>query len=1687
MSGITPSADAEAVRVQVIFASDAQKVNGALSSDGSFALEVVIDPALSIDPAINELLQTSAYFADRGQFGLSMAGVSSVEALKQNLGDLPEWLSFDTTQMRFAGQAPEGFVGGVPVRLDMTGDVEFSVLMDVVVDPDYRIVGDGAGFSANALDERILLNAPEDYYGTFVLSYDAEDVKEAPAEAPAKIFVNVEAAAERPDAREDTFAGVEGQVVRVALSDLIANDVDVDGHAIRITGIGLPEHQGDQQTIEIINIFDHLAREEGANYVVALSDGTSLPDWMEFNAASGLITATVPRNYSETLELAISQTLPREVVEYDASEPFNTSLAALPETGGERTIVLDARDYLAHQDGADYHATLADGSLIRAWMDFDPATGVLTAEVPDGFTDQVGIRFTQTLPAVVNEAAVTQFFDDQVNGDAMLAPGTVEIAARDQIPAAEGAVFAATLSDGSSLPDWMVLDAETGTITATVPLDVSGTFTISLTRTLDGGEETVEIAQSLNGMALADLVYTPAPDISGMVHVTYTVTDDRQGESTGVVKIDLAPANDPPVARDDELNGEEDTSLIFNVSDILINDTDVDGDALSVLSFGTPSSGAISRNGDTITYTPVTNFDGLATVTYVVSDGTDGEDTGQITFDIAPTNLAPVTPDLRIDGTEDTPAYLTIADLMALVSDPDPEDTLTFVGAADAENANVFETQDGRLQFTPADELNGEQVFTYTVSDGRRTSTGEIVVDYAPVNDAPLVTNDTGFEVNEDQPLTIDFATLMANDVDIEGDAFSVVSVYDGDNGVVVAEGQSAVFTPRHDYFGNAKFKYVVEDAFGAQSIGEVFITVLPVDDVPVIIADAGIELNEDTDTVIDANAFVANDIDPDGGILTLVDLSGPHLSDLGDGLYRFAPDANANGAYQVTYTVANQYGVTTSGTVDVTVLPVADAPDAQYDVLRSFEDLTFSILQSDLLANDSDADGDALRVSSVTAGDDIEVSLESDGTIRIVPRAEYSGVTGFSYTVEDATGLTDRGSVELEILAVNDAPDVTLDTFDGGEAEIVTIPLAGLLSNDSDIDGDALSVTAVTSGPGYTAALDGSGNMVIARDPAFSGTLTVSYMVSDGTTEVESSVAIALTPSNRAPVLNTPAEVNATEDNAISITLPADVVSDPDGDAVTLSVTRAGGLALPEWLSFDADSLTFSGQPPVDFNGVLGLEIHADDGALTTTAPLRFVVDAVNDIPVILAPLSDRNTLEDRAFDIQLQSTLFADVDGDALSFALTLSDGAALPDWIAFDADRVAITGTPPENFEGEVGLRLSASDGQATVSDEFVLLVTPEDDAPILVTPLPDYTTDDAGEALATGVPFTITLPDAAFADPDGDPLSYAIRQSDGSEIPDWLSFDGAQLTGTAPRDDAGQWEFELFATDGNTEVSDIFTVTLEARNSAPVAGDDGTFEVAVVDRLAIDTAVLLANDGDFDGDPLEVATVTAGAGGTVELVEDQVIYTPFLDFEGEDQFTYTVTDGADSDTATVTVSVANDFGQTQTGGNGTDILFGGRGSDLVAGGAGSDVLFGGRGADAVFGGEGSDLLFGGRGSDQINGGEGDDIMFGGRGRDTITGGAGDDLLFGGQGVDTFTFETGDGSDRIVDFRPSVARRNRFIEGDKIALGVEGIDSFDDLLEFASQERGGVLFDFGEGDELFLSGTRLAALDEDQFSFY
>lgn len=237
----------------------------------------------------------------------------------------------------------------------------------------------------------------------------------------------------------------------------------------------------------------------------------------------------------------------------------------------------------------------------------------------------------------------------------------------------------------------------------------------------------------------------------------------------------------------------------------------------------------------------------------------------------------------------------------------------------------------------------------------------------------------------------------------------------------------------------------------------------------------------------------------------------------------------------------------------------------------------------------------------------------------------------------------------------------------------------------------------------------------------------------------------------------------------------------------------------------------------------------------------------------------------------------------------------------------------------------------------------------------------------------------------------------------------------------------------ATDHDQIVTRLY---VPQANRAPVANDDAVAvnEDATTGNLV---AQLLGNDTDADGNPLRIVSVgTAGTAGTVVFDADTQTLRYVADADSFDQlktgatapdsFTYTVSDGTTTSTATVAVTVTGIAdGVTRNGGSGAENLTGTTGEDRLYGNGGNDTLAGGQGADFISGGIGNDSLSGDAGRDTLLGGAGTDRLFGGAGDDYLSGDAGNDTLTGGLGADTFAFGVSGGRDTIADFDTALDR--------------------------------------------------------------
>ena len=196
----------------------------------------------------------------------------------------------------------------------------------------------------------------------------------------------------------------------------------------------------------------------------------------------------------------------------------------------------------------------------------------------------------------------------------------------------------------------------------------------------------------------------------------------------------IPQANDPPVAMDDSTTTAEDTAIVIRVLD---NDSDVDGDSLSVIEVSTPSNGsvAVTGAGTTVIYTPDANFHGSDLFTYKVSDGKVVTDAATVTVIVTSVNDLPVAMGDASTTAEDRAIVIRVLD-----NDTDADgDALSVTAVSVPSNGRAAITSAGAtVTYTPNSSFHGSDSFTYTVSDGNGgTDTGTVNVTVTAVDDEP--------------------------------------------------------------------------------------------------------------------------------------------------------------------------------------------------------------------------------------------------------------------------------------------------------------------------------------------------------------------------------------------------------------------------------------------------------------------------------------------------------------------------------------------------------------------------------------------------------------------------------------------------------------------------------------------------------------------------------------------------------------------------------------------------------------------------------------------------------------------------------------------------------------------------------------------------------------------------------------
>ncbi|WP_422492148.1 VCBS domain-containing protein [Endozoicomonas sp. ALD068] len=848
-------------------------------------------------------------------------------------------------------------------------------------------------------------------------------------------------------------------------------------------------------------------------------------------------------------------------------------------------------------------------------------------------------------------------------------------------------------------------------------------------------------------------------------------------------------------------------------------------------------------NGDTLTETlTVRTLDGTTRNIVITINGTNdaavitGDDSGSVTEDAGNTLMTSGTLSITdVDGGE---ASFTPETITGTYGSLTIDGSGTWSYSASNNHADIQALGNG-------DTLT--ETLTVRTLDG---TTRNIVITINGTNDAAVITGDDSGSVTEDAGNTLmTSGTLSIADVD-GGEASFTPETITGTHGSLTIDGSGSWSYSASN--NHADIQALGNDDTLTETLTvrtldgttrNIVITINGTNDVAVITGDDSGSVTEDAgNTLMTSGTLSIADVDGGEASFTPETITGTYGSLTIDGSGSWSYSASNNHAdiqalgngdtLTETLTVRTLDGttrnivITINGTNDAAVITGDDSGSVT-------EDAGNTLMTSGTLSITDVDGGEASFTPETITGTYGSLTIDGSGTWSYSASNNHADIQALgngdtlteTLTVRTLDGTT--RNIVITINGTNDAAVITGDdsgsvTEDAGN----TLMTSGTLSI-ADVDGGEASFTPETiTGTYGSLTIDGSGSwsysasnnhadiQALGNDDTLTETLTVRTL--DGTTR---NIVITINGTNDVAVITGDDSGSVTEDAGNTL-MTSGTLSIADVDGGEASFT-------PETITGTYGSLTIDGSGSWSYSAsnnhadiqALGngdslsetLTVQSLDG---TTHNIVITINGANDGPAIDAGTPDQSATEEQVFSYQVPANAFSDIDGDNLTYSATLDDGSPLPAWLSFDPSNGTFSGTPDDPDLGQITIKVTASDGILTVSDQFKINVAGVNDAPKLVGTLNN-------QMVAEESAFSYTIPANAFSDAEGDTLTYSASLADGNPLPAWLTFDAGTRTfsGTPDDPDVGNLSVKISVSDGS-ETTDVFwSMNVTAVNDAP----------------------------------------------------------------------------------------------------------------------------------------------------------------------------------------------------------------------------------------------------------------------------
>lgn len=952
------------------------------------------------------------------------------------------------------------------------------------------------------------------------------------------------------------------------------------------------------------------------------------------------------------------------------------------------------------------------------------------------------------------------------------------------------------------------------------------------------------------------LTLTPQSNWFGSETLTISVNDGLLSSSDNILVI-VNPVNDAPtISLPETINFDEDTAFVFNVESC-ISDPDNPNSALAI---STQNSTHISTaiNQKIITFTPQPDWSGNEIIQISVSDGLlSTNDYLQIV--VNPVNEAPqITLPEQISFNEDSVFHLNVTPYISDI-DTNPELLTITINQNHPHLSASVNLQD--ITLIPENNWYGTTELTVTVSDGLLNSTDHLSIQILPVNDAPILNLPSQISFSEDNTYDLNLTNYIS-DPDNSISELSFIASSQNQEIQTEISGNILHIIPQTNWFGSFSLNIQVNDGSDSD-MGIMTGNVLPINDSPVINMPAIISCQEDSVLTLDLNSYCSDADNLLEDLIFSISNSQYLSSTINNGVWTMTPLTNWNGNEYLTLRVSDGQ-IITSQIVQIQVNPVNDPhtlnlPNSISLIQNGSQTLNFNNYISDNDQSDY----------SITYTNNEHIQIETSGLmVSFYANSNWNGYETIHFTVSD----NENSSSDDIIVRVNYTNTAPITSFPANisfnEDTVLSLNLFDYISdNESALEN--LTISFVNAP--HLQVSKNNNHATVHPVLNWSGTESISVIVSDGTLSTQQQIMVTVTPVNDAPVISLPQLITFNEDTPTNFSLSS-YLSDIDNPLSSLVLTCDNS----EHLTVSITQFSVRITPQANWYGTDSLAFHLNDSALTTTAKIAVRINPVNDAPLLA--FSDLiNTNEDTPISIDLTPYLI-DPDNGLEDLSVSIPSTTHL----SVVTSNKHVTITPQTNWFGNENIIITVTDGLLNTVSIKNVSVASINDSPIINLPDNFILQEDNS--------FSVSL-NSWISDIDNSVSSLILTAYSSDHIN--VSISQRNLILNPVSNWVGSEMIRLSVSDNTSQTTDSVMVIVQPVNDPPTVNFPSQLSLNEDSELIIDWTNYIADlDNDYSSLQLNANTPN---NINISFLQNNLIINSLNNWAGTTNLTITVSDG------------------------------------------------------------------------------------------------------------------------------------------------------------------------------------------------